>query len=336
MTEPIFKEVRNKNILLLVIIAVVSILIRLLMEYNFDRSALLYVGIPFLIAITLLFIERPKPPHNWKRRYVNIIILSLVIMLGSSVILFEGFLCVVMFMPIYFFIVFLMFLLEAFSQYRKRKNQGKTYTHVLPLIIICCAFEGVIPELSFDREYEVVSEKIISANIDDIKQQLKQPMELNISRHWLLTLFPMPYDIEAGTLVAGDIHTINFRYHRWFVTNTHEGNMKLEISQVEDNYIRTRFVEDTSYISNYLKLYGTEIHLTPVDNNKTKVTLKIKYQRLLDPVWYFGPLQEYAIEKSAQFLLDEVITPKDSATDSGISLGVNSGSNSGVNSGSKV
>ena len=106
MTEPMFKEVRNKNILLLVIIAVVSILIRLLMEYNFDRSALLYVGIPFLIAITLLFIERPKSPDNWKRRYVNIIILSLIIMLASSVILFEGFLCVVMFMPIYFFIVF--------------------------------------------------------------------------------------------------------------------------------------------------------------------------------------------------------------------------------------
>ena len=64
MTEPIFKEIRNRNILLLVIIGVVSVLIRLLMEYGFDRSALLYVGIPFLIAIILLFIERPEPPHN--------------------------------------------------------------------------------------------------------------------------------------------------------------------------------------------------------------------------------------------------------------------------------
>ena len=109
MSKPVFNEVRNRNILLLVIIGVVSLLIRLLMEYNFDRSALLYVGIPFLIAITLLFIERPEPPHNWKRRYVNIIILSLVIMLGSSIILFEGFVCVLMFMPIYFFIILLMF-----------------------------------------------------------------------------------------------------------------------------------------------------------------------------------------------------------------------------------
>jgi len=285
------------------------------MEYNFDRSALLYVGIPFLIAITLLFIERPEPPHNWKRRYVNIIILSLVIMLGSSIILFEGFVCVLMFMPIYFFIILLMFLFEAFKRYRNSKNQGTNYSHVLPVFILLSAFEGVIPELSFEREYEVVSEKIISANIDDIKNQLKQPIELDKSRHWLLTLFPMPYDIDAETLVAGDVHTINFRYHRWFVTNTHEGSMKLEISEVEDNYIRTRFVEDTSYISNYLKLYDTEINLEPIGNNKTRVTLRIKYHRFLDPVWYFGPLQEYAVGKSAQFLLDEVITPKNLGND---------------------
>lgn len=314
MSKPVFKEVRNKNILLLVIIGVVSVLIRLLMEYNFDRSALLYVGIPFLIAITLLFIERPEPPHNWKRRYVNIIILSLVVMLGSSIILFEGFVCVLMFMPIYFFIILLMFLLQAFKRYRNSKNQGRNYAHVLPLLILLSAFEGVIPEFSFEREYEVVSEKIIFANIDDIKNKLKQPIALDKSRHWLLSLFPMPYDIDAETLVAGDVHTINFRYHRWFVTNTHEGSMKLEISEVEDNYIRTRFVEDTSYIANYLKLYGTEINLEAMGNNKTKVSLRIKYHRFLDPVWYFGPLQEYAVGLSAQFLLDEVITPTNSSS----------------------
>ena len=217
-----------------------------------------------------------------------------------------------MFMPIYFFIILLMFLLEAFKMYRNSKNQGTNYAHVLPVLILLSAFEGVIPEFSFEREYEVVSEKIISANIDDIKHQLKQPIELDKTRHWLLTLFPMPYDIDAETLVAGDVHTINFRYHRWFVTNTHEGSMKLEISEVEDNYIRTRFIEDTSYISNYLKLYGTEINLEAIGNNKTKVTLRIQYHRFLDPVWYFGPLQEYAVGLSAQFLLDEVITPKHS------------------------
>jgi len=309
MTQPLFKQTRNRNILVLIIIGAASLLIRLLMDYNFDRSALLYVGIPFLIAIALLFIERPEPVQNWRRRYVNIIILSLVIMLGSSIILFEGFVCVVMFMPIYFFIILIMFLFDAVRRYRNSKSHGKNYVQILPVLILVSAFEGVIPELSFEREYEVERSKIISADVNEIKHKLTQPIELDKSRHWILAIFPMPYDIDAETLVAGDIHTINFRYHRWFVTNTHEGSMKLEISQVEDDYIRTRFVEDTSYISNYLILHGTEIHIVPINNEQTEITLRIKYHRFLDPVWYFGPLQEYVVGKSAEFLLDEVITP---------------------------
>lgn len=304
------KQIRNRNLMIIAIIGIVSVLIRLLMKYDFDRSALLYVGIPFLIAVALLFIERPSSSANWKRRYLIIVVLSLVIMLGSSVILFEGFVCVVMFMPIYFFIVLLMFLFEWLKRYRHKKHQGKNYAHLLPVLILLSAFEGVIPQYSFEREYQVVSEKVISASVDQIKEKLTQPITLNKERHWLLSLFPMPYDIDAETLNAGDVHTVHFRYHRWLVTNTHEGNMKLEISQVEDNFIRTRFVEDTSYIANYLKLHGTEIHLQPINDKQTRVTLTIKYHRFLDPVWYFGPLQEFAVGKSAEFLLEEVITPK--------------------------
>jgi len=311
MAEISFKATRNRNLIVLGIISVSSIFIRLLIKYDFDRTALLYVGIPFLVAIALLFVERPKPPYNWKRRYANIIILSFAVMLGSSVILFEGFVCVVMFMPIYFLILLLVFLAEGFQRYLSRKKVGKNYVQVLPVLILISAFEGVTPQVSFEREYQVVSDKVIDASVAEIKHQLTQPIELDKSRHWLLSLFPMPYDIDAETLVEGDIHTVNFRYHRWFVTNTHEGSMKLEVSAVEDNYVKTRFIEDTSYISNYLKLHDTEIHFEPLGDNKTKVSLRIRYHRFLDPVWYFGPLQQYAVEESAKFLLDEMITPKD-------------------------
>jgi hypothetical protein len=301
---------KHRNLLILSIIGIASLLIRLLIEYEFDRSALLYVGIPFFVAVALLFVERPQNPSNWKRRYINIIIMSLIVMLGSSIVLFEGFVCVVMFMPIYFAIILLMFLFEALDRALKNKQQGKHYVHLLPILIVLSAFEGVVPELSFERDNVVVQQKVIAASIEEIKQQLLQPMQLDKSRHWLLSLFPMPYNIEAETLKSGDIHHINFRYHRWIVTNTHEGAMHLEISEVKESYIRTRFVQDSSYIANYMQLYGTEIYFAPLENGYTKVTLKIHYQRILDPVWYFEPVQQYAVGKVAQFLLDEVFTPK--------------------------
>lgn len=315
MLHPILKKKRNRNIFNLGLIGFISLLIRLLMHYEFDRSALLYVGIPFLIAMILLFIERPENTTNWKRRYVNIVVSSLIVMLGSSVVLFEGFVCVVMIMPIYFFIVLLSFIFEAINRRGNKGDHSRHYVHILPAVIFLSAFEGVVPELSFEREYSVVREKVITSSIDDIKHKLMQPIALNKSRHWLLTIFPMPYHIEAGSLNAGDIHTIDFRYHRWFVTNIHEGSMELEISEVKDKYIRTSIIKDTSYISNYLKLHGTEIYLESLENGKTKVSIKILYRRFLDPAWYFGPIQEYTVGKTAQFLLDEVITPKNSRGD---------------------
>lgn len=45
MTQPRLKTSRHKNIQLLVIIGVISVLIRLFMEYQFDHLALLYVGL---------------------------------------------------------------------------------------------------------------------------------------------------------------------------------------------------------------------------------------------------------------------------------------------------
>ena len=303
---------RNRRIFILLFIGVISLLIRALAHYDFDRSALLYIGVPYLVAIALMFVDTSNDGTNWKKTYFNAAIRSLVIMLGSSIILFEGFLCVVMFMPIYFLVILLAFLFEALGRYHSKKTMGKTHVHVLPLLIIVGALEGVTPSLSFDRQYSITREKVINASVEQIKHQLTKPMDLQKSRAWLLALFPMPYNIEAGTLKAGDIHTIDLRYHRWFVTNTHQGSMRLQLDKVTDTDIHTSFIQDNSYISNYMKLHGTHLKFTSITPTKTKVSLTIKYQRLLDPSWYFGPLQEYAIGKSALFLLDEVITPKHS------------------------
>jgi hypothetical protein len=81
----------------------------------------------------------------------------------------------------------------------------------------------------------------------------------------------------------------------------------LKISQVEHNRIKTTFLEDTSYFSNYLRLKGTEILLDEIDSNNTRVTLRIDFERTLDPYWYFSPVSRYGVRKTAEFLITEVI-----------------------------
>jgi len=291
------------------LIAVMSILIRILIHYRFDKNALLYVGIPSLIAIALMWIDRPNSDGNWKRKFGNLSLISLVIMLGSSIVLFEGFVCVVMFMPIYFGVILIVFILKYLTERYKNRKGSQLFSHALPLMLLFSAFEGTHPNLSIDRQNHVEVTQIINASISEIKQQLIQPIHLQKDRPWFLQLFPMPYQVDGMSLNEGDVHKIHFRYHRWFVTNTHEGSMQLKIEEVGERVIKTQFVGDTSYIANYLKLDKTELKFAPIDNEHTQVTFSITYQRLLDPAWYFDPLQKYGVTKTAEFIIKEVMTP---------------------------
>ena len=57
--------------IILLLIAVSSIIIRLLMHYRFDKSALLYIGFPFAIALAIMWIDRPSSKGNWKREFAS-------------------------------------------------------------------------------------------------------------------------------------------------------------------------------------------------------------------------------------------------------------------------
>ena len=296
---------KSTTFMIFCIIVVVSIVINLILRSDIHGSAVLYVGIPTLVAGLLLLTDKPPTEMTWNRQIGRLMKFSLIIMLASSAILFEGFICVVMFMPIYFGTILIIYLVML--AYKHSQKGRRMHLHVFPLIIFVAALEGIHPDLSFNRYNEVNSSKTVSLSIDQIKQNLVQPVDLDQRRHWFLALFPMPYQFDAKSLTEGEIHTIHYRYHRWFVTNTHEGFTKLKVASVGDQHIKMQIVKDTSYTSNYINAVGTEINLRPLGNNTTEVTLTVKYERLLDPAWYFDPLQRFATKLLGEYLIDVMI-----------------------------
>lgn len=301
----------NKNpayipevLLVVVLILIGSLAVPLLSRYKLDTSALLYVGLPILISTLLIFFTSARPNNHWKNRYWNNARYSLIIMLGSSILLFEGFICILMYMPIHFLIFSIVYLFHK----NYKENSGKLNSHVLPIILIIISLEGTHSSLSYERYNEVSATQIVNISIKDIKNNLIKPIKLDHDRHWFLEIFPMPYQINAGTLNEGDIHEIYFRYHRWFFTNTHEGKMLLKIHKVDENTVETEFVKDSSYISTYLELLGTTIQFNPIDEINTRVTLSIRFNRKLDPAWYFAPLERYGIKQTAKYLISDIIS----------------------------
>lgn len=230
-----------------------------------------------------------------------------IIMLATSVILFEGFICVLMFMPLYYAVVSFGFGMEAIRLRLQAHDRSKLKASIAPILVGFLAVEGLSPSTSFERQNQVTRTLIVNATPDELLANMAAPIDLPQGRHWFLSIFPLPVDIEAGSLQPGDIHKLQFIYKRWFFTNIDKGEFHLQIDQVRENYVATSVVRNTSYLSKYLNVHGTEVRFKPLSKHQTEVSLTIHYERLLDPAWYFDPMQRLAVSESADYLIDSVI-----------------------------
>jgi len=295
-----------KWVYLLFLIGAASLTIRALRDAEFAHSALLYVSVPFAIAILLHHFVGYGDRQGAMGRYALHMRNATIVMLGSSAILFEGFLCVLMFMPIYYIVVTIVYV--SITPVEQKGRGGPTFrAFVVPVVAIVLSLEGVTPATSFSRSNHVTVSAIVNADIDTLKANMAMPIGLEQRRHWFLSLFPQAERVEAGSLTPGDVHTLHFVYRRWLVTNVHRGQMRLRIESVGANHVRTRIIENTSYLANYLTIRGTKVRFEKLANGKTRVSLTVGYDRRLDPAWYFGPLQRLVVRLSAKYLISSVI-----------------------------
>ena len=301
-----FGQKRFIMLSVLVIVGLASLGIQLLVRYELDHTALLYLTVPYVVAV-LITLLRPYNEHDkWWQAYVSHSVTALVVFLASSIVLFEGFICVLFFMPIYFFGVTLSFIASWIAVTRDGRS-SKTYATAIPLLIAFLSIEGTTEVTTFDRYSEVTATAVTSVPPQDLLQNLATPFELSGSDDWMLGLFPMPHSIEAGSLQVGDVHRVHTRYHRWFITNTHEGVIELRIDSVTPERVTASYVSDTSFFASYVTLIGSEIQLETDASGLTHIALTVAYERRLDPAWYFQPIQQYAMKAMAIHLIEEVM-----------------------------
>jgi hypothetical protein len=305
MNEAVFKQPRW--LYWVFAIGIASFLTRAVLDSDFRTSGLLYLGVPFLVAILVHQLLPRFSDEKPSRRVANHMRNATVVMLATSAILFEGFLCVLMFLPIYWFVTFIVFLARVSSE--NAEGKAKIGMQLLPFLIMIPALEGTSPQLSFPKDNVVSRSMIMNGDPSAIKAQLSRPIQFSENRDWFTGLFPLPDKVQTGTLQQGDIHKLHFTYRRWFFTNEQRGEMHVKLAEISDDHIRTEIIRNDSYLSHYLRIDGTDVHMEPIGKGQTRVTLTIRYSRLLDPAWYFGPMQEYAIEQSADYLLKNVIAP---------------------------
>ena len=87
------------------------------------------------------------------------------------------------------------------------------------------------------------------------------------------------------------------------------GDLILELEEARPGFVRWRAVSDSSHMTHFLWWREVSAQYEPVDEATTRVTWTVRYDRGLDPAWYFGPWERYAMHLAASYLIDVVATP---------------------------
>ncbi len=304
----------TKWIITVSLIGVFVLSARFLMYTDQFHTGLLYIAVPYGLSLLLYYFTPYKKAETWKRRFWNNLRSCLIVILASSIFLMEGYVCVIMAMPL-FVIIILFSLFTTFIWNTYGKKSPKSY--LLPAMMIMASLEGTTPEFTFNRYNEVSYSQVVDLNAQTIIKKIESPIQFHGNRHWILTVFPMPSYVGTVDLVKGHIRQYDFVYHRWFVTNTKVGSLDVIFEKVSDMHIKTR-IKDNSYIKGYMTLHGTEFILDPINDNQTKVTLTVSFDRTLDPIWYYQPLERFAVKKGIKYFLNEVLNKNNVEQDHGI------------------
>ena len=292
----------------LLIIGAATLLTRLGLDSRFATTSLFYCLIPYLIGV-VLYIFVPQP-EGWSKpkRFARHILAALIVMLASSAILFEGFLCVLMAAPIYLFFASLTFAFgRPHPNYDEKTVSNVFRVSIVPVIVAIISVEGLTDTTSFPREEIITRTQVLNLTPEQIHANLAQPVHMEEGRSKFLSLFPLPEKVEADKFTQGETHKAFFTYRRWGFTNIHKGETWVHLKTIEPLRIETEITKDTSYFSHYLTVHGTQIDIVPQADGTTRVSLTIRYRRELDPAWYFGPMQRRAMRESADYLLTNVI-----------------------------
>jgi hypothetical protein len=285
-------------------VAIASFMYRFLVAHNLQQTAALFIGIPSLIAIVVVFGVAPRSATGTACKAVTIGLLV------SMVFLQEGMLCVLMSAPLFYAVAIVIVALARLA--RGPESHSITHSLAVLLIVIPLSLEGVTPMSTVGRHESVTEAKVIHAPTDAVARALfAQPRFERRLPVYLRAGFPMAESTEIRTVGNETRWVIRVRGGEMRLNGMEprEGDLVLALEEQRPGLLRWRAVSDSSHMTHFL--FWREIVVTweAVTPESTRVTWTLQYDRGLDPAWYFGPMERYAVGLAAGYLIDTVATP---------------------------
>jgi hypothetical protein len=280
-------------------LAAASLLFRGLVSHGLNQSAGLFIGIPTVIALAAIF----APAGTATAVAVKAVTLGLMMAL---MFLGEGILCVLMSAPLFYLVAVV---IGALADHNNGpSHRSRIFSLMGFLAMVPMSLEGVTPLTTIERTVTVSETRLVDASAAEVAAAIETAprFERTLPRY-LRMGFPRP----TSTRIAAGTWRITMRGGEMRLNGMEPraGDLVLERDAPGANFVSWRAVSDDSHMTHFLNWERSRVDWQAVDRDTTRVTWTLSYRRGLDPAWYFGPMERYAVGLAAGYLIDSVARP---------------------------
>jgi hypothetical protein len=287
--ETFLNASRYKVIALAIAFSVGAFLYRLLRHMQLGESAAMFLGIPAVLAILLALTPKARTVTGGIVKGITLALLIIAPLLG------EGYLCILFAAPLFYVVGIVIGLIVDWLKTRRSATLGCVAVVLLPMCL-----EGVVPELTFDREQSVTVSRVVRAPVADVEATLAlSPRVAQPVPRYLAIGFPRPLAAWGSGLQEGATRTIHFSG----AEGDPPGDLVMRVTGRDRSSVRFETVSDGSKLTQWLRWESSDVSWVPIDARSTLVTWKVTFSRQLDPAWYFVPWERATVREAVKYLI---------------------------------
>ena len=300
-TERHERDARKLLAAILVALIAAGLAFRALVLNNLNHTSLVFMGIPAIIAIAMLFV-RPKTAIGTVNK---VIVIALCL---SGAVFGEALVCIALSLPIFLLVgtgvgVVINWIRDWNSAESHRASRWRS---AVGLALLPLGAEGVVPGFEFRREEQISATQIVAASPEEIRAALAATPQFDRRLPPFFRIgFPKPAHTMGAGLRVGDQRSVMFLHGEH-----HSGALVMRVSEVDSASVTFTTASDSSYITHWLSWHGSKVEWKQVGAGQTQVTWTLSYRRRLDPAWYFVPLERYGARLAARYLIETAATPR--------------------------
>lgn len=251
-----------------------------------EYTGILFIGVPATLA-ALLALE----PRRNRGKY-HVVTATMIVVFASSIVLREGFICVLMALPI----ILPTALVLGHYQQKHSSRDVKRAAWILPILLLGAAGDGAVYELP--KNVTVAETRAFDTTSHELNASLHGEAEIPEIEPLLFALpFPKPTAFTGSGADVGDIRTVDFG------DDGEMGALVLEVTERSDQHITWTIIDNTTPVAEWMTLHQAEASWVETANG-LQVTMEIEFDRELAPAFYFDPLERWGVGEMAEVLLD--------------------------------